>query len=438
METDPSLNDNNHLKRSLGLATVVALGLNCVIGQGIFLLPGKAAQLMGPGALWAFVLAAVLCLLISLCFAEVSSRFEQTGGAYLYAQRAFGDFVGFEVGWMTCCVAVIGWAALANGFTEVLATVIPGVSQGWQQPVIAIGLVTLLTIINLCGVRSGARIVNVFTVAKLIPIALFVVIGLFHIDGSRYVPFTPHGVAPLADTTLLLLYAFAGFENMVVPAGEMNNPKRSVPLALCLVMAVVSVVYISVYCVATGTFTEIAGHGNPVAAAAGQFMGPVGGLFIAVGICLSVLGTNAVTALINPRRFYAMAERRDLPKALGWVHPKTGAPVAAIVVTWGLVSLLTLSGTFEELAVLSVIARFVQYIPTCLAVLVLRRDDASPRDGFVLPLGPVIPLVTVGLCGWLLLEKFLSKPEAIYQGLIALAVGVPLYALSRFWLRRQS
>ena len=128
------------LQRSLSLRDVIALGINGVVGQGIFLLPGVAAAMMGPACLVAIVAAGVLCLLMALCFAEVGSRYHATGGAYVYARETFGDFVGFEVGWMTCCVAVIAWAALANGLTEVLAQLLPGVKglrhheEEWQGP----------------------------------------------------------------------------------------------------------------------------------------------------------------------------------------------------------------------------------------------------------------------------------------------------------------
>ena len=130
------------LKRSLGLATVVSLGINGVIGQGIFLLPGKAAGMMGPAAGLALLMGGVLCFLIALCFAEVSARFDATGGAYVYAREAFGDFVGFEVGWMTCCVGIISWAALSNGFTLVLAHFIPAVAEGWVQSAVAVSVIT--------------------------------------------------------------------------------------------------------------------------------------------------------------------------------------------------------------------------------------------------------------------------------------------------------
>ncbi len=416
------------LKRSLGLATVVSLGINGVIGQGIFLLPGKAAGMMGPSAGVALLLGGVLCFLIALCFAEVSARFDSTGGAYIYTREAFGDFVGFEVGWMTLCVGIISWAALSNGFTLVLGHFVPEVAEGWLQKAVALGVITLLTAVNWMGAKSGASVVKFFTVAKMIPLTLFVLAGLFFIEPAQFTPFAPHGTAPLAETTMLLLYAYAGFETLVVPAGEMANPQRNVPKALFIVMAIVTTVYMGVFSVAVGTFDGIAGHANPVAAASANFLGPIGGTLIAAGICLSVFGTNSGSALVNPRRFYAMAERGDLPAFLARVHPETGAPRAAIGTTWLLACALSLSGTFAELAVLGVMARFAQYIPTCIAVLVFRSRDTEVPEGFRIPGGPVIPLVTVALCVLLLAY---SDPTRLLKGGIALLVGIPLYFLAR-------
>lgn len=417
------------LKRSLGLWTVVALGINGVVGQGIFLLPGLAAARMGPAALIALTLGAVLSLLIALCFAEVGARFRGTGGAYLYVRDAFGSFAGFEVGWMTCCVAVISWAALANGFTEVCSIFVPAVGEGAVQKATAVGLITVLTAVNLQGAALGAAVVRLCTVAKLVPIFCFVTLGLFYVEPANFQPFAPHGVqAPLAETTLLLLYAYVGFETLVVPAGEMDDPERSVPKALAIVMGGVAVVYLSIFVVAVGTLPELAGHPNPVAAASERFMGPLGGTIIAAGIVLSVLGTNAGAALVSPRRFYALAERRDLPEFFARISPRTGAPVHAIQLTWLLSCLLCLSGSFAELAVLGVVARFAQYIPTVLAVIVLRRRDGPVPGGFRLPLGPVIPLATVALCLWLLAN---TDPVKLGMGAVALVLGAVLYGLKR-------
>ncbi len=414
------------LKRSLTFGAVVALGINGVIGQGIFLLPGHALAKIGPAAMVGLLLGAVLSFLIALCFAEVGSRFRATGGAYIYAQRAYGDFVGFEVGWMTCCVAIISWAALANGFTAVLGHFAPWIAEGWIQKASAVALMTVLMLVNLRGAKSGAAISTFFSIAKLVPLILFILVGAFYVDRALWEPVAPKGWAPLAETTMLLLYAFVGFETLVVPAGEMKNPQRAVPLALICVMLVVSVVYAAVFAVSIGTFPDIAGHKNPVAAASALIMGPVGGTLIAAGIVVSVFGTNAGAALVSPRRFFAMAERGDLPRIFARIDEATGAPRPAIVLTWALAVVLTLTGSFKELAILGVVARFGQYIPTCLAVMVLRRRS-GPAEGFKVPLGPVIPLLAIGLCLWLLVN---TDPMRLLWGGVAVAAGVPLYFLT--------
>ena len=412
------------------MTAVVALGINGIIGQGIFLTPGMAAEKLGPASIVGIVLGGALSFLIALCFAEVGSRFQATGGGYLYARKAFGPFVGFEVGWMTCCVAVIAWAALASGFTKVLAYFFPLVQEGWVQPAVAILLMSFLTLVNLRGAKVGAAVSTFFSVAKLIPIVLFVGVGIFHIEPANFQPFAPEGYGSLAETTLILLYAYVGFETLVVPAGEMQNPKKSVPLAMLLVMTIVSVVYISVLSVAVGTFEDLAGHPNPIAAASAQIMGPWGGTLVAVGVCISVFGTNAGAALVSPRRFYALAEQGDLPKILATTDPKTGAPVPAILLTLVLAAALTLTGTFKELAILSVVARFMQYIPTCLAALVFRAQDSSDAEpsGFRLPGGALFPVGTVFLCLWLLA---VSDPHRLLMGGTALLIGAVVYAIKK-------
>ena len=412
------------------MVDVVALGINGVIGQGIFLLPGLAAAKMGPASMVAIFVAAILSFLIALNFAEVGSRFRSTGGAYLYAREAFGDFIGFEVGWMTCCVAVISWAALANGFTLVLAHFLPAVSEPGIQPFVMIGTMAALAGINVFGAKMGAAVSTFFSAAKLVPLCLFVGVGLFAIEGGNFEPFAPKGYGDLADTTLLLLYAFVGFETLVVPAGEMDNPNRNVPIALVLVMAVVTAVYLTVLLVSFGTLPTIAGHANPVSAASELVMGPAGGTLVAAGIVISVFGTNAGAALVSPRRFFALSERGDLPKIISKVRPGSGAPVPAIILTFALSAMLALTGTFKELAILGVIARFLQYIPTCLAVIVLRRRNPD-SEGFRLPFHPVLPLITIGLCLWLMAN---TQPDRLIKGGIALLVGVPLYFLAK-WLR---
>ena len=415
------------LKRSISLFDVIALGVNLVIGQGIFLLPGLPAAIVGPAAIVALLLAAALAFLIALCYAEVGGRFETTGGAQVYARATFGPFVGFEVGWMACFVAIISLPTLASGFTVVLARFVPAVGGGWLQPVVAIGLITALMLVNMFGAKLGARVSTIFSVAKLLPMVVFIVVGLLFIDGELYIPFAPKGLSGLGEATLLLLYAFNGFEGAVVPAGEMRNPRRAVPIAMVTVMTFVCAVYAAIFLVTVGTLTEVAGHGNPVAAASELFMGPAGGLLIGAGIVVSVVGTTAASALVGPRIIFAMAERGDLPAVIARVDERTGAPRVAILLTFILAVGLTLTGSFRDLVLFAVVARLVQHTSTCLAVLMLRHSR-GPATGFRVPLGPVIPLVAPGLFIWLVAG---TAGKAILGGLIALALGVPFYLVAR-------
>lgn len=416
------------LARSLSVLDVVALGLNGVIGSGIFLVPGIAAAAMGPAALLPMVFAGVLCALIALCFAEVGSRFEGTGGAYLYARETFGGLVGFSVGWMVWWVRIISSAALANAFAAATLDLLES-PPAWAEPALAVGLLIGLAIANLRAVKLGAGLTNVVTVAKLIPLALFVAVGLFSLSGARLAPFAPHGYSAFAETTLVLLWAFVGFELLAVPAGEMRDPQRAVPTALLTVMGAVTLLYVGVYLVAAGTYDGLAGADNPVADAAATFLGPTGALVVAVGIAVSVFGTNAGSSLVTPRCLFALAEQGQMPRALARVHPRYRTPSVAIAVSLVLSAGLALSGTFEQLAVVSVVARFLQYLPTCVAVLVLRRRDAdggAPPARFRVPLGPTIPTLAILLCLGLSTQ---AEPLQLLATGGLLALGLPFYFL---------
>ena len=430
----PHSQDNSQLKRSLSLLDVTSLGVNGVVGQGIFFIPAIAVSKVGPAALIALILGAIICVLISLCFAEVGSRFKGTGGAYLYAREAFGDFVGFEVGWMTCIVAMTAWAALANGL--VTKALVPLLDAQWgvtlsplELTLAPIILMTTLSVINLWGAKSGAGLSTALTVLKLTPIFLLIIVGLPQISTLGFTPFAPQGWSSLGEATLMLLYAYVGFETLVVPAGEMENPKRSIPLALITVMGLVALIYIAVFVVSIGVLPDVAQSKNPIAEASTFVLGPIGGVLIAYGILCSVLGTNAAAAVVSPRRIFAFAEGGHLPRVLARVNPKTGAPSLAIITLLIGSSLLSLSGSFEELAVMSVVARFCQYIPTCVAVITLRKRGPAP---FTLPGGVLIPVITLIACAALLQN---SAPDKLLFGFYALLVGAVVYGMRHLYER---
>ncbi|MCP4447182.1 MAG: amino acid permease [Myxococcales bacterium] len=427
------------LKRSLSLVDVVALGINGVIGTGIFLLPGKAAGMMGPASILTLLFAALLSFLIALCFAELGSKFRGTGGAYLYALRTFGDTTGFFVGWMVLMVTLTSWAALVNALANLCAGYVPALADGMWRNVAMVGFMSFLTGINLLGAKMGARVSNFFTVAKLLPILLFIGVGLSHIDTGHFTPFAPHGFGSnFFEATLLILYAYVGFEALVVPAGEMKNPRRAVPLALLTVLLISVVVYVGVLVVATGTLAGLAGHGNPVVACSELFMGDLGASIIAGGIIVSMIGVNAAQVLVGPRRVFALSENGHLPRVLSRVDSKGTPHLALIVLLIISASLAVLIPDFKTLAMVSVVARFAQYISTCIAALLLQfrepkiseSGDAKidTNDAFRLPLGPVIPIVALVLCAVLLYNSAMSNIMPFKYGGLALLLGVPVYA----------
>ena len=419
------------LRRALRLRDAVAIGINAVIGTGIFFLPGLAAAQLGPAALLTFVISAVLCSLVVLCYAEAGARFRRTGGSMLFAREAFGDFAGFSVGWLVIAAGMVGWAAVSNAMVAALAVMVPG-AEDFRALILCV-LYAALAGANMRGVRLGAGIGNFFTVAKLLPILLFIGVGLFHIDASLYTPFAPHGLGSLGSGTLVIFFAFVGFEVVALPAGELTSPRTMIPRALLLSMGLVLVVYLLIWAVCAGTLETLAGSKTPVQDAALGFLGPTGWWILSIGIVCSVLGVNANAALAGPRSLYAFAEARHVPAVFRRVHARTRAPVPAILAYSGLSLAAALTGNFAQLAVITVSARLVQYISTCLAVLVLRRRRPEEGIPFRIPGGPVVPVCALGLCGWL----FSQTDRAHLQlGLTVLGVGVAVYVARRFLRRR--
>src|SRR4051812_34735780 len=219
------------LTRAVSRWQIVALALNDVVGSGVYLLPAAAALTLGAASLWAVVAAGVAVLLVVLCFAEAGSHFDRPGSAYLYARTAFGDLVGFEVGWMTWLARVASVASLSAGFAQALTYLWPAAGTGGGRALTIVVSLLALTLINVIGVRSGARTAVLLAICKIVPLLVFVGVGVF-VASAAQVFKTPPGNGNLGEAALLLLYAYAGFENTAAPAGEFKNPRRDVPLAL--------------------------------------------------------------------------------------------------------------------------------------------------------------------------------------------------------------
>ena len=422
------------LVRGIRQWDLVGVVINSIIGAGIFVLPARSFKLIGSYSLIAFILCAFVCALIILCFVEVSSRFTGTGGPYLYATEAFGPAVGFQVGWMNWIARVSAYATNCNLLVVYLGFFWPAAVSGFWRALI-ITLITLtLTIINYIGVRDAARASNFFTFAKLLPMTLFIATGLFFIKPENFTLGEYPSYGSFSTSVLLLLYAFTGFENASVPAGEVVNPRRNLPFAILTGLGIVTLFYLLIQTVSIGTLRDLGNTERPLADAAALFLGPVGGSIIAAGAIISVLGNLNVNILTTPRILFAMSSRRELPRILSEVHKRFRTPHVAILGTAALMLALTLSSTLIYALTVSTIARLLAYAATCAALPTLRQKKNVPDALVKIPGGVIISVLAILLSIWLLTNA--TRIEA-RDSAIAVTVGIMIYIGYWFLSRRK-
>jgi APA family basic amino acid/polyamine antiporter len=408
---------------------LVAVAINGIIGAGIFGLPSKVYALIGSYSLIAFIVCALVVTLIILCFAEVASRFSQTGGPYLYAREAFGPAMGFEVGWLMWLARLTAFAANCNLLIDYLGYFWPAASAAYWREGIIIAVVLLLTAINIRGVRNAALVSNVFTVGKLIPIVFFIAVGFFFIDPQNYSFAARPGYSEFSTSVLMLIYAFTGFEMAVIPAGEIRDPRRNLPLALLVAIAVVATLYISIQIVCIGTLPELATSQRPLADASNHFLGRAGGAIISAGVIVSIFGNLNVLILAGSRLPFAMAEGRELPRIVSATHKRFRTPYVAILITTAVMLVLTLWSTFTRQLTLSAIARLLSYGVTCAALPALRRKSDTHPAMFKTPAGIAVSIAALALAAWLLSNSTWLDAR---DSMIAAALGLLIYLAYRW------
>jgi amino acid transporter len=427
------------LLRGIRRWDLVALVINAIIGAGIFGLPSSVFKLVGVYSLLAFLTCAIIVMLIILCFAEVGSRFRETGGPYLYARESMGPVVGFEVGWLMWLARLTAFAANCNLLVTYVGFFSPPAASGWPRAAIITGVVGALTVVNLLGIRNAARATNIFTIAKLAPLVLFIAVGIFFIVPGNFsvqqaAPELGLNAGRFPSAVLLLVYGFTGFEAAVVLAGEMRDPQRDLPMALLTAIGVVTAVYLLVQVVCIGTLPQLAGSERPLADASGRFLGAAGAAIISAGAAVSIVGNLNGTIMGASRLAFAMAERHELPGVLARTHPRFRTPWCAILVTSGIVLALTLSGTFIYALTISTLARLGSYAATCIALLLFRRLESGARPAaFRVPGGAMVALVTLALVVWLFTNSTWREAR---DTLVAGALGLLVYFTYKMWRAR--
>lgn len=418
------------LRRELGKWDLTAIGINQVIGGAVFALPAGLFAAAGSWSPWMVGTVGLASMLIALSFAEVGSRFDGTGGPYLYTRAAFGRFAAFEVGWMMWFTRAASWASVINVLVSSLGFYWPAITSGLTRTLFMTTLIAVIAAINIRGIRLSSLVVNTFTIGKLLPLVLFVVAGLAFVDWSRLTAPAEMTFAQLSSSALLLIFAFGGYEVVPVPAGEAKDPRTAVPFALVMTIALVTVIMTLVQVVAIGTLPGLANSRTPLADASVLFLGAAGAAMITIGAVLSTSGNNMGQALSGSRNLYALAEQGDLPKFFGHIHPRYRTPSNAIVVTSAVAVVLAVTGSFVTMAAASAISRLLVYVATCAATIRLRHPAFAARvhpATFMVPGGPIIPAAAILIALSIL---FGASRLQLLSGTWALVAGAVLYFIA--------
>ncbi|MGE0815785.1 MAG: APC family permease [Vicinamibacterales bacterium] len=415
------------LVRVMGTFGLAAAIVNITVGGGIFRLPANVAGALGPAAPLAYLVCAAAMGLIVLCIADAGSRVSLTGGPYAYIGVALGPYAAFLAGILLWMLGLFATAAvstvLAASASQLLGGTVP-------ETVVLVVTYAFWTLVNVQGVALGARLNTIATVAKLLPLGLIAVGGLFVVDAGHFTVTAWPAAGDVARTSLLLVFAFAGVETALVPSGEVRDTARTVPRAIALAMLGITVLYIALQVSSQGILgPALPGASTPLADAAGAAFGDRARALLLAGAAVSMFGYLGGMTLSVPRIVYALARDGFLPRALAAVHPTHHTPQTAIVVQSVLTLGLAVTGTFEGLAILANVSALALYLGCAVAAWRLRtapRDGAA--DGSRLPLASVAPYLAVPVILWLLTG--LTRSEWLGFGACVL-VASAVYAAAR-------
>jgi len=414
------------LIRTIGRWSLTALVINSIIGSGIFGLPSVVSGRVGRMAPLAYFIAGAGMAVISGCLAEVASQFRETGGPYLYARETLGRFWGIQIAWMMWLSRIAAASGTANLFTTYLGQVFPRATEPAYRMAILSTLVGVLAVVNYVGVKSGTRASDFFTALKLLLLGLFIGAGLWWIAAHGSVTAAPltHAVEPRdwLEATLVLVYAYGGFEAVLLATGEMRDPRHDVPIALMIGIASVAVIYTLVQFVVSGTLNDPAATQRPIADSALAILGPRAAAAIAIGALFSIYGYLSANMLHTPRLTFALAERGDIHAIFARIHPRFRTPDVSILLYTIFLLAFTLAGSFRWNITLSAIVRLFAYGSIAIALLILRKRNPG-ADAFRLPGGSVLAIAAILFCIVLLICAPLSDSTVVLATAAAAALN---------------
>ena len=392
------------LVRAIGVRGLTANILNTTIGAGIFVLPAVVARDLGMAAPLAYLACSVAMTLVVASFAMAGSRVSLTGGIYAYVEVAFGPFVGFLTGVLIYLACALAAASVASALASSVSLVIPGAGTAIGRALLVGLCYGIFVAMNVRGVALGTRLVEVMTVAKLLPLALLIVAGLRWVGlDDLQIEMAP--ASTITAASLTLIFAFVGIEVALVPSGEIREPARTIPRAVFLALGISTLIYLAVQLVAYAAlgaelarFTEA-----PLAEAASRVLGPWGRALMLAGGTISMLGFLSGDTLGTPRNLFAFARDGLLPAPLARIHPRFHTPAVAIGVHATVVWIAAAVGTFGVLVLLSNVALLAAYLMCCASAIQLARKNVrAGGTPFVVPGGPLVPAAACLVLIWML------------------------------------
>jgi amino acid transporter len=435
--------------RRLTLIDCLSIGINGVVGSGIYLLVSPLARIAGPASVVGTAASAALCILVALCFAELGGMFDRNGGAYVYARAGFGSFAAFPVAWLGLVQAVVSYSAVAAGFGDQLANFLPGLGlsvpllqlgkfQLMGKSIVAMTLVTGLGVINYVGVKAGARTSNFLSLAKLLPLILLALLGLGYLRGAtlrqvfsaQSLPPEAHGdyLQAVGRSAFLAIFMMSGFEYVAVPAGETRSAKRTIPIAIVGSLTGAALLYALLQLACFSVLPDVAHIGSPLPALASRLLGPWGATLMGIAGLVSMAGYCASSALVGPRYFAALAQDGYVPQSLETIS-RFGTPGVSTVVCTALSAVLALLLGYTSLVDTANVTQFGQYIPVCLAALILRYRLKDAHRSYKLPFGITIPLLATVTSVLLLWEAKPKREEWLFSGQMLLG-GIVVWGMT--------
>ncbi len=435
-----SENTDKSLKRSIGPISLVLLGLGSIIGAGIFIVTGvAAANYSGPSLLISFIISAIACTFTALCYAEFASMIPISGSVYTYTYVTLGEMFAWMIGWVlifeyliSASAVAVGWSSYTVGLLVSFGINLPeyltsSLAMGGLINLPAVFIVGLLTGVLILGAKESARVNAAIVLANIAVIVVFIVVGLKYIDPANYTPFTPFGIVGIFQGAAMVFFAYIGFDAVSTAAEEAKDPQKNLPKGIIGSLIISSILYIVVAAVLTGMVPyKLLNNAAPVAFAL-QYVGSNWiASIVSVGALCGITSVLLTSLFGQTRIFFAMSRDGLLPEIFSKVHPSYKSPVTSIMLVGIVAAFIAALVPLAVIIELVNIGTLSAFIFLAISVMVLRRKQPDIPRGFKCPFVPVIPIISIFSCIFLITQL---SSTTLQRFAISLIIGVSIYFL---------